>query len=52
MRMEAVAVIADNPGGFLAPMLQRMQPEGGDSSGVGHVPDPEHPAFVVELVVR
>ena len=50
--MEVLAVEGDDAGGFLAAVLQRVQAERGDGGGVGHVPDAEHAAFLVELVVR
>ncbi len=49
--MEARAVEADDAGRLLPAMLQRVQAERGDGGGVGHVPDAEHAAFLVQLVV-
>ena len=51
MRMEARAVVCDDPGRFLAAMLQGVQAECRDGGGVGHVPDAEHAALLVRLVV-
>ena len=51
MGVEARTVISDDPRGLLAPMLQRVQTECGNGSGVGDVPDAEHAAFLMELVV-
>ena len=39
------------PVDFLAAMLQRVQAERGDGRGVGHVPDAEYAALLVQLVV-
>ncbi len=49
--VEAVAVIADDAGGFLAAVLQRVQAERGDGRGVDDVPDAEDAALLVQLVV-
>ena len=51
MRMEVVAVEADDAGRFLAAVLQRVQAERGHRGGVGHLPDAEDAALLVELVV-
>ena len=37
---------------LLAAVLQRVQAERGHGGGVGHLPDAEDAAFLVELVVR
>ena len=49
--VEARAVEADDAGRLLPAMLQRMHAEGGDRGGVGHIPNPEHAAFFMQLVV-
>ena len=51
MGVEAGAVEAGDPGGFLPAMLQGVQAERGDRGGVGHVPDAEDAAFLVQGVV-
>ena len=51
MGMEVAAVEADDAGRFLAAVLQGVEAERGYGGGIGHVPDAEHAAFVVELVV-
>ncbi len=51
MGVEAGAVEAGDAGGFLAAMLQGMQAQRGDRGGVGHVPDAEDAAFLVQGVV-
>ena len=49
--VEAVAVVGDDAGGFLAAMLERVKAEGGDGRGVGDAPDAEDAALLVQLVV-
>ena len=44
--MEALAVEGDNTGGFLAAMLERVQPERGDGGGVGMAENAEYAAFL------
>jgi hypothetical protein len=44
--MEALAVEADDAGGFLAAMLERVQAERGDGGGVGMAENAEHAAFL------
>ena len=51
MGMEVAAVEADDAGGFLAAMLQRVQAECGAGRSIGDVPDAENAAFLVQLVV-
>jgi len=51
MRMELHAVIGDDAGRFLAAMLQRMQPECRQRSGLGMTEHAEYAAFVVEMIV-
>jgi hypothetical protein len=48
--MEALAVEADDAGGLLAAVLQRMQPERGDGGGVGMAENAEHAAFLAQAV--
>ena len=48
--MEALAVVADDAGGLLAAVLQRVQPERGDGGGVGMAEDAEHAAFLAQAV--
>ena len=49
--MEALAVERDDAGGFLAAMLQRVQPERGDRGGVRMAEDAEHAALLVQAVL-
>ena len=49
--MEMVAVEADDAGGFLAAMLERVEAERGERRGVGMVEDAEHAAFLVQAVL-
>ena len=49
--MKLAAVPSDDPGGFLASMLQRMQPKRGMSTGVWRADDAEYRAFLVEMIV-
>ena len=51
MRMEMPAVIGDDAGRLLAPVLQCVQAKGGDRRGIRMVPDTHHAAFLVQLVV-
>ena len=50
MRVELAAVIGDDAGGFLAAMLQGMQPERRQRGGVRMAVDPEYAALVVEMI--
>jgi hypothetical protein len=43
--MKALAVEGDNPGSFLAAMLQSVQTERGDGGGIGMTENAEYPAF-------
>src|SRR5689334_10565860 len=52
MRMEAVAVISDDPGRFLPAVLQGVQAQRGYGGSIDAVPDAEHAAFLMQLVVR
>ena len=49
--VEVLAVMGDDPGGFLAAVLEGVQAEGGEGGGVGVVPDAEDAAFLVHFVV-
>ncbi len=49
--MVALAVVADDAGGFLAAVLQGVQAEGREGGGVRRVPHAKHAAFFVRLVV-
>jgi hypothetical protein len=40
-----------DPGGFLAPVLERMQTEVSDLGGLGMAPNAEYPALVMWLVI-
>jgi hypothetical protein len=51
MRAELLAVIGDDAGRFLAAVLQGVQPERGQRRRVGMAVNPEHAAFLVEMVV-
>ena len=48
--MEALAVVGDDAGGFLAAMLERVQPERGDGGCVGMTVDAEDAAFFAQPV--
>jgi hypothetical protein len=50
LRVEPDAVESDNAGGFLAAMLQRMQPERGNGGGVRMVEDAEDAALLAQPV--
>ena len=51
MRVEMLAVEADDAGGFLSAVLERVEAQRDEArSGVG-APDAEHPALLAELVV-
>ena len=50
MMVELGAVIADDAGGFLAAMLQGVQPQRGQCRRVGMAVDPENATFFVEMV--
>ena len=49
-RMKTPAVEGDDAGGFLAAVLQGVQPERGDGGRVGMAENPEHPAFFAQPV--
>jgi hypothetical protein len=49
--MEMMAVEADDAGGLLAAMLERMQTEGGQGRGVGMIEDAEDAALLVQPVL-
>src|SRR5690348_7780918 len=51
MGVELLAVIGDDPGGLLAAMLQRVQPEGDERGGIAMAVDAENPAFLAQMVV-
>ena len=48
--MEALAVVGDDAGGFLAAMLQGVEAERGDGGGVGMAEDAEDAAFLAQTV--
>ncbi len=48
--MEAAAVEGDDAGGFLAAMLEGVQPERRDGGGVGMAEDAEHAALFAQPV--
>ena len=50
MAVEYPAVIAGDPGRFLAAMLERVQPERDERRGAVRAPQAEHAAFLAELV--
>ena len=50
LRMEALAVVGDDAGGFLAAVLQRVQAKRGDGGSVGMTEDAEHAAFFAQPV--
>ena len=50
-RDELQAVIGDDPHGFLAAMLKRMQPEHRERARVGMPENPENAAFLVQRIV-
>jgi hypothetical protein len=50
LRMEPPAVEGDDPGGLLPAVLQGMQAQRGHCRGVGMPEDPEHTAFLAQLV--
>ena len=45
------AVEADDAGGFLAAMLERVQAERGQGRGIGVAEDAEHAAFLMQAVL-
>ena len=49
--MELLAVIGDDAGRFLAPVLERVQPERDDGGCVLAAENAEDASFVVEAVV-
>src|SRR3954469_11823472 len=48
---ELCAIIGDDADGFLAAMLERMQAERGERTGVLVAKDAEHAAFLVQRVL-
>src|SRR5690242_17080161 len=50
MRVELLAVIGDDPGGFLTTMLQSVHPQRSERRGIGVAIDPEYAAFFVEMI--
>ena len=48
--MEALAVVGDDAGGFLAAVLKRVQAERGDGGGVRMPEDAEDAAFFAQAV--
>ncbi len=48
---ELPAIETDDSGGFLTPMLQRMQAQRGQGAGIFVPEDPKHAAFLVQFVV-
>ena len=52
LRVEPRAVERYDAGRLLAPVLQGVQPERGDRGGVGMSENAEHPALLVQAVVR
>ena len=42
---------ADDPAGFLAPVLQGMQPEGYEICRIGQADDAEYAAFLVKFII-
>src|SRR5690606_30578987 len=51
VRVDALAVGADDPAARLPGMLERRQAEVGEVGRLRGAPNPENPAFVVEVVV-
>jgi len=51
VRMEAGAVEAGDPSGFLSAMLQGVQPQRGDGRGIRDVPDSENATLLMQRVV-
>ena len=49
--MEVMAIEADDAGRFLAAMLERMQPKGGQCRRIGMVEDAENAALLVQPVL-
>ena len=49
-RVEALAVVGDDAGGFLAAVLERVQAERGDGGGVGMVEDAEDAALLAQAI--
>jgi hypothetical protein len=48
--VKTLAVKADNPGGFLAAMLQRVEAERGNRRGVGVAEDAEYAALFTQPI--
>jgi hypothetical protein len=48
--VKTLAVKADNPGGFLAAMLQRVEAERGNRRGVGVAEDTEYAALFTQPI--
>ncbi len=51
VRMEMLAVETGHAGGFLAPVLQRVQPQGNEACRIAGTPDAENAALLAQLVV-
>jgi hypothetical protein len=51
MGVEAHAVMRDDAGGFLAAMLQGVQPQGSNGGGIRDIPDAEDTTFFMGLVI-
>lgn len=51
MRMKLIAIVSDNPGSFLPPMLQGMQAQGGMRRRFLVAEYTEHTTFFMEFVV-
>ncbi len=51
VRVKAPAIEADDAGRLLPAMLQRVQAKRRHGGGIGHVPDAEHAALLVQLVL-
>ena len=51
VRVEALAVVADDAGRLLAAVLQGVQAQGGDGGRVRHIPDTEDAAFLMQRIV-
>ena len=51
VRMKMIAIVSDNPGSFLPPMLQGMQAQGGMRRRLPVAENTEHTTFFMEFVV-
>jgi hypothetical protein len=49
--MEMPAVEGGDPGGFLSPVLERVQPQRDEARSVVGTPDAEHAALFAQFVV-